>query len=108
MKYADIMAQRYAGLNEAIKPCGFQIYAGDVLVPSGGKNLEFLMNTTNEGESVYKGIIDVFASIGLQVNDIRIVFLYAESGRPNVQISCSPLSPTTSGNLDSNKTVGSL
>ena len=108
MKYADLMAQRYAGFNEAIKPCGFQIYAGDALIPSAGENLDFLMNTTNEGESVYKGITDVFASIGLQVNSIRIVFLYAEPGRPNVQISCSPLTPTISGTLDSNKTEGSL
>lgn len=108
MRYVELMAQRYAGLNEAIKPCGFQIYAGDALIPSAGENLDFLMNTTNEGGSVYKGIIDVFTSIGLQVNDIRIVFRYAEPGRPNVQISCSPLSQAISGTQDLNRREESL
>jgi len=107
MKYADLMAQRYAGLNEALKPSGFKIYAGDVLIPSAGQYLEFLLNTTDEGESVYKGIIDSFASIGLRVNRIHMVFEYAEPGRPNVQISCSPLSPATSRTEDSSKTEGS-
>lgn len=106
MKYVDLMAQRYAGLNEEIRKSGFQIYAGDVLVPSAGENLSFLLNTTDEGESVYKGIIEAFASVGLRVKRILMIFEYTGEGSPNVQIECSPLIPEVSDTLDSHTTEG--